>query len=124
MQFKLKSFRIIDRTNSLLYLNESNHNQFDPLLDENSRYQTIFKSESSGKHLIQIDFFIDELKSPRYNNKEMYLDVKLGKATLNLNPISLNKLLRFLRFYQYPKDTYVMEKLRIQQSIRIKLDSL
>ena len=52
------------------------------------------------------------------------MDVKLGKATINLNPISLNKLLRMLRFYQYPNDAYNAEKIRIQQSIRIKLESL
>jgi hypothetical protein len=75
-------------------------------MDENSRYQTLFKSEACGQNLISIAFNIDEIKSPRYQGKEMYLDIKLGKATVNLNPIALNKLLRMLRLNKYPKDTY------------------
>ena len=54
----------------------------------------------------------------------MDMDVQISKIKINWNPISMNRFLRFIRFYKYPEEVYRDKKLEIQQSFKTKLQNL
>ena len=77
--------------------------------------QTILKSEGvqGQENMISVVVKLFDVKSPRYQNVEMDIDVKISQVHMNWNPIVLNRLLRFIRFIKYPWDIRKQEELVI-----------
>jgi hypothetical protein len=79
------------------------------------RFQTILRSEPSPEqeNLVKVDYKLQELKSPRYQNVEQVLDVSISRVHVNWHPVTLNRLIRFIRFHKYPWDVIEDQKLVI-----------
>lgn len=58
----------------------------------------------SNPNLIDISLKMQDIKSSRYDNVEIDLDVQIAKICVNFQPLAFNRLLRFVRFVQYPKE--------------------
>ena len=76
----------------------------------------MLSSEARNKfeeNLVKVTVKVTDLKSPRYQQIEVYIDTLVSRVHLNWHPIAWNRLLRVIRFFKYPKIIYQEQKLRI-----------
>lgn len=103
------------------------------------RFPTLLKtiqskqSSRSGSKQKQIDLHQNSIsliiknqsmESPRYANCMMDMEITVCRVHFDWNPISVNRVLRFLRFCSYVEDVVETERLRIEQSFKIALENI
>ena len=73
------------------------------------RFPLLLKSQGKqgGSHLVlQIVIKSQSSESPRFQNVLMANEIKIGTLHFNWQPVSVNRLTRFLRYMKYVKDVY------------------
>ena len=79
---------------------------------------------AKAKSVLRILIKTQQIESPRYENVQMDNEVSLGKIHFDWNPVSVNRVVRFLRFYKYTEDVVEAEKIKLKQSFKIHLVNL
>jgi len=59
------------------------------------------------------------IESPRYANVLMDNDITMGRIRFDWNPVALNRVLRFFRFFKYVERVVREESVKVQQSLKI-----
>ena len=54
------------------------------------------------------------LESPRFNNILMDNEIQMGRIRCEWNPVPLNRVLRFLRFFKYVEQVVESESVKIK----------
>ena len=57
-------------------------------------------NKSLNKALISIHIERFEKESPMYNNEDMVVFIDIGHLTVNWHPVTINRVLKFFRYYK------------------------
>ena len=84
--------------------------------EKNLRFPNIIDSNKSlNKPLIEINVYRYEIESPKYQEEDMVVLMDIGNLTLNWHPITINRMIKFFRYFKPNEQVIQEEKERIER---------
>ena len=80
----------------------------------NNNKRPIGLIESSQDHVMSIVIKSQSIESPRYEDVLTDYDIIIGRIHFNWNPVSFNRVVRFLRYMYYVEDVAAGELVKIR----------
>lgn len=116
VSISLESLRLYDSSSPAQLLAMRDQAAPVPAPDDDKRYPTLLSAEPSSdrENLAKLELKLQALKSPRYKNVAIEVDVAISRVTAYWHPATFNRLLRFIRFVKYPWEVVEREKLSLQ----------